>query len=111
MKTRNTLLKYSALSLSVIGAASIAHASTDYGPATWRSACSGHWYTSGYGHKFHVCHDMEGYYASTIGYLQGCSATVSIHYCCNGKQDTSTDYVEGDLTQMVAEANYAWHAC
>ena len=87
----------------------VTRASSDYGPATWRSACSGHWYTSGNGHKFHVVHDMEGYYASTISMIQNCNTSVSIHYCVNGKKDTSTDYAAGDITQMVLEANYAWH--
>src|SRR5258706_9288631 len=99
MKSKTHLMKSSALTCSAIAAALSANASSDYGPATWRPACSGHYYTSGNGHKFHVCHDMEGYYASTISYLQGCSVTVSIHYCCNGKQDASTDYAPGDLTQ------------
>ncbi len=85
-------------------------ASSDYGPAVWKSACSGHWYTSGSGHKFHVIHDMEGYYASTISMIQNCNTSVSVHYCVNGKQDTSTDYAPGHITQMVLEANYAWHA-
>ncbi len=87
-----------------------AQASSDYGPAIWRPACSGHWNTSGNGKKFHVVHDMEGYYASTISMLQGCSGTVSIHYCANGKQDTSSDYASGEITQMVLEQYYAWHA-
>src|SRR5438045_1212222 len=110
MKTKTHItLKGSMLTCSVLAAAISANASSDYGPAIWRPACSGHYYTSGYGHKFYVEHDMEGYYASTISYLQGCSGTVSIHYCCNGKKDTSTDYAAGELTQMVSEANYAWH--
>ncbi len=84
-------------------------ASSDYGPAIWRQACSGHWYTSGVGKQFYVEHDMEGYYASTISYLQGCNNSVSIHYCVNGKQDTSTDMAAGEITQMVLDAYYAWH--
>lgn len=103
------LLMVSAVAAGLF-AVQAARGSTDYGPAVWKPACSGHWYTSGYGHKFHVCHDMEGYYASTISYLQSCTPTVSIHYCVNGKQDTSTDYPAGQITQMVLEANYAWHA-
>src|SRR5437764_6513513 len=53
---------------------------------------------------------MEGYYASTISMIQNCNSSVSVHYCVNGKQDTSTDYAAGQITQMVLEANYAWHA-
>src|SRR5437588_8711362 len=110
MKTKNitTLFGYSALAL---GAASLAHASTDYGPAIWRSVCSGHWYTSGYGHKFHVVHDMEGYYWGTISYFQNCSTSASVHYCTNGKTDNGSDSIPGEVTQMVSESYYAWHAC
>lgn len=89
------------------------NASTDYGPAIWRPACDGKWYTTGYGHKFLVIHDMEGYYAyevSSGGGLRGCGTSVSVHYCVNGKQDTSTDYPAGEVTQEVREAYYAWHA-
>src|SRR5690348_11462629 len=106
-----TLKKSSALILGAVAAATVAQASTDYGPAVYRpmSGCS-KWYTSGNGHIFCVIHDMEGYYASTISYLNSCSASVSIHYMVNGKQDTSTDYPAGEITQSVREANYAWHA-
>jgi hypothetical protein len=107
MKTAT--LKNLGLVAGILGSATLANASSDYGPATWNPVCSGHWYTTGYGHKFHVHHDMEGYYASTISYFKNCSTTASIHYCVNGKQDTSTDSAAGAITQMVLEANYAWH--
>ncbi len=92
-------------------ATSAVQASTDFGPATYRpmSGCT-KWYTSGNGHKFAVIHDMEGYFASTIGYLNRCDISVSIHYMVNGKKDTSTDYPAGDIDQQVREVNYAWHA-
>src|SRR5436305_9410293 len=109
MKTKKTLLKYSALSLSAIGMATIACASSDYGPAIWRPACNGHWYTSGYGHKFFVEHDMEGYYWTTISMFQACNGTASVHYCVNGKTDNSSDSPPGEITQMVSESFYAWH--
>src|SRR5438552_12368070 len=102
MKTKNTLLKYSALSVGAIGAATIVHASTDYGPAIWNppSGCT-KYYTAGYGHKFHVCHDMEGYYQAGISTLRNCSVSSSVHYAVNSKHDTSTDAPEGEITQMV----------
>src|SRR5205807_9420195 len=71
----------------------------------------GHWYTTGNGHKFHVIHDMEGYYLSTISYFQNCNTQASVHYCVNGLQDTGTDHPAGEITQMVLEAYYAWHVC
>ena len=85
-------------------------ASTDYAPAIWRSAYSGHWYTTGYGHRFIVEHDMEGYYASCISYFQKSTTMVSATFLVNGKKDTSTDYAAGEITQMVRLAYYAWHA-
>src|SRR5437762_11950921 len=95
--------------LLTVGAVT-AQASADYGPAIWRPACNGHWYTTGNGHKFYVIHDMEGYYWTTISAFQGCGGSASVHYCVNGKTDNSSDAAPGEITQMVAEANYAWHA-
>ena len=99
-----------ASSVALLASATVAQASTDYPPATWKQACSGNWYTSGNGKRFYVEHDMEGYYASTISYLQSCNTSVTIHYCVNGKQDASSDYAPGDITQMVRDSYYAWHA-
>src|SRR5436190_2134514 len=110
MKTKtHTFLKSSALMTGAVVTAISVQASSDYGPAIWRQACSGHWYTSGVGKQFYVEHDMEGYYASTISYLQGCNNTVSIHYCVNGLKDASSDMPAGEVTQMVLDAYYAWH--
>src|SRR4051794_31566763 len=101
-------LKSTALVAGAMTVATVGWASSDYGPAIWNPACSGHWYTSGNGHKFHVCHDMEGYYMSTISYFKNCNTSASVHYCVNGKKDASSDAPAGELTQMVLEANYAW---
>ncbi|MGI8967418.1 MAG: N-acetylmuramoyl-L-alanine amidase, partial [Limisphaerales bacterium] len=81
MKTKiNTYLTYSALCFSALAAAMSAQGSADYGPAIWSPNC-GQYYTSGNGHKFHVVHDMEGYYDSVLSYFRQCSTQVSIHYC------------------------------
>ncbi len=98
------------LTLASLSLATGALASSDYGPAIWSPVCSGHWYTSGYGHKFAVIHDMEGYYLSSVSYLRSCSTQASVHYAVNGKQDTSTDHAAGEISQLVLEAYYAWHA-
>ena len=100
-------------------AAATSFASTDYAPAIYREAYSGHWYTTGYGHHFAVIHDMEGYYLSTISYFQKecqvqnsdgtCRARASIHYCVNGLKDNASDSPAGEITQMVREAYWAWH--
>jgi hypothetical protein len=104
------LTRVLALVFSSAIVATSAQASTDYGPAIYREAYPGHWYTSGNGHKFHVIHDMEGYYLSTISYFQRSTTQASSHYCVNGLKDTSTDAPAGEITQMVREAYYAWHA-
>ncbi|MDB6024955.1 MAG: N-acetylmuramyl-L-alanine amidase, negative regulator of AmpC, AmpD [Verrucomicrobiales bacterium] len=87
-------------------------ASADYGPAIWRPICEANWYTSGSGHKFHVVHDIEGYYASTVSWFSSCGMrSASVHYAINGKQDATSDAQPGEITQLgVTEANYAWHA-
>jgi hypothetical protein len=87
-----------------------AYASTDYGPAIYRpmSGCS-KWYTTG-SRKFVVIHDMEGYYASTISYLNRCDISTSVHYMVNGLKDASSDYPAGEVDQQVREAYWAWHA-
>ncbi|MDQ6632081.1 MAG: N-acetylmuramoyl-L-alanine amidase [Verrucomicrobiota bacterium] len=112
MKTKtHSFIKSSALIFSAIAATTVAYGSGDYGPAIWNPPCNANYYTSGYGHKFHVVHDIEGYYQSTISYFKGCGFTsASVHYVTNGKTDYSGDAAPGEITQMISEANYAWHA-
>ncbi|MDB6025634.1 MAG: nucleoside transporter, partial [Verrucomicrobiales bacterium] len=111
MKTdKQKFIKHSALACSAVAAAISANGSADYGPAIWRPTCSTHYYTGYTARQVYVIHDMEGYYASTISYLQGCNNSVSVHYCANGKQDTTSDMPAGEITQMVLDANSAWTA-
>jgi hypothetical protein len=109
----NHSTKQLTLALGALGLVSTAQASTDWGPADWHAICNANWYTSGNGHSFCVIHDMEGYYASVIAWFDNCSmSSASIHYAVNGKQDATSDYPAGDVTQLgVREAYYAWHAC
>ena len=97
------------------------NASTDYGPARWMGVCgasesstSGNWYTSGYGKRFFVIHDIEGYYQNFIYNSRHCigrAGEESVHYAANGKDDGSADpYPAGDIAQMVRDKYYAWHA-
>ena len=108
MKT--TLLKKLAFGLSALSVVTAADASTDYGPAVWRPACDGKWYTTGYGKNFFVIHYMEVYYLTGIAYLNRCDVSASIHYAVNGKKDNSTDAEPGEVSQTVRDAYYAWHA-
>ena len=88
-------------------------AQPDYGPAIWHPICNANWYTSGYGHKFCVVHDMEGYYGTCISMMSACSHTSSsVYYCINGLTDSSDNGAPpGEITQIVRESYYAWHAC
>ena len=97
-------------SVSLVGA-SAAFATSDYGPAVDRmiTGCT-KWYTTGYGHKFAVVHDMEGYYLTGTSYLRRCDISVSCHYTVNGLVDYSGDAPRGEISQLVREAYYAWHA-
>jgi len=91
--------------------ASAAWASADYGPAVDRmiTGCT-KWYTTGYGHKFCVVHDMEGYYLTGTSYIRRCDISVSCHYTVNGLTDYAGDAAPGEISQLVSEAYYAWHA-
>jgi hypothetical protein len=111
MKT-NRLLKASALASGAFMAVTGAQASTDYGPAIWHAICNANWYTTGSGHKFHVIHDMEGYYATTVAWFDNCSMTsASVHFAVNGKKDATSDAAAGEITQLgVRTSQYAWHA-
>ncbi|MDB6027265.1 MAG: hypothetical protein JWM68_3488, partial [Verrucomicrobiales bacterium] len=104
---------YSIKSALIVGAlASVlqADASTDYGPAVWRPVCDGKWYTTGSGKQFYVIHDMEGYYLTGISYLQRCDISTSVHYAVNGLSDTGSDAAPGEVSQLVRDTYYAWHA-
>jgi hypothetical protein len=83
-----------------------AQASTDYGPAVWNPLPN--YYTSGNGHKFHVVHDMEGYYHSVYSVLK--NQGLSVHYATNGKKDSSTDAASGAISQFVRDSHYGIHA-
>ena len=95
---------------SIFGSIRNVQAQPDYPGAYWRPVYSGHWYTSGYGHKFHVIHDIEGYYWSSISYFQRSTTQASVHFWVNGKKDNSSDAAPGEVSQSVRTAYYAWHA-
>ncbi|HNW08920.1 MAG TPA: immunoglobulin domain-containing protein, partial [Verrucomicrobiota bacterium] len=99
------------LSTVSLAGASAALATADYGPAVDRmiTGCA-KWYTSGYGHKFAVVHCMEGYYLTGTSYLRRCDISVSCHYTVNGLVDYAGDAPRGEISQLVPEAYYAWHA-
>jgi len=99
------------LSTVSLAGASAALATADYGPAVDRmiTGCT-KWYTSGYGHKFAVVHSMEGYYLTGTSYLRRCDISASCQYTVNGLVDYAGDAPRGEISQLVREAYYAWHA-
>lgn len=74
----------------------------DYSLAIWNPAASCN-YSSRGGTAITavVIHDVEGTYAGCISWFQNCSASVSAHYVVRSS--------DGQITQMVLEANKAWH--
>ena len=105
----NGIVKFLLVIATLFVASTVSRASSDYGPAYWRPCYPGHYYTSGYGHKFVVIHDMEGYYLTTISYFKRSSTQASVHYFANGKKDYGSDAPAGEISQGVREAYYAWH--
>lgn len=81
--------------------------SADYAPAQWAPAYSGNYAAGNRGLtdiKQIIIHDVEGSYASCINWFKDPAAKVSAHYVVRS--------VDGEVTQMVAEKNVAWHdAC
>ena len=76
--------------------------SADYGPAIWNAAATCN-YTVGRTQAISAVtiHDVEGSYAGCISWFQNCAAVVSAHYVVRSS--------DGQVTQMVLEANKAWH--
>ncbi len=76
--------------------------SADYPPAIWNPAASCN-YSSRGGTAISAVtiHDTEGSYAGAISWFKNCSASVSAHYVLRSS--------DGQVTQMVLEANKAWH--
>jgi hypothetical protein len=82
----------------------LAPESDDYPPALWVPAHPNN-YTVGRPYpplNTVVIHDTEGSYASAISWFQNPNSRVSAHYVIRS--------VDGQITQMVREANTAWHA-
>ncbi|MGB3948376.1 MAG: N-acetylmuramoyl-L-alanine amidase [Bacteroidia bacterium] len=75
---------------------------SDYGPALWNAAASCNYSSrSGTAISAVTIHTVQGSYAGCISWFQNCSANVSAHYVVRSS--------DGQITQMVTEANKAWH--
>ncbi len=74
--------------------------SADYGPALWTAACN--WSSrNSVAISAVTIHDVEGSYSGCISWFQNCNSGVSAHYVVRSS--------DGQVTQMVLEANKAWH--
>lgn len=76
--------------------------SADYGPAIWDAAASCNYSSRNSTAITAVTiHDVEGTYAGCISWFKNCAANASAHYVVRSS--------DGQVTQMVLEANKAWH--
>jgi PKD repeat protein/N-acetyl-anhydromuramyl-L-alanine amidase AmpD len=76
--------------------------STEYGPAIWNPAPSCNFSSrNGTAISAITIHTIQGTYAGAISWSQNCSSSVSYHYVIRSS--------DGQITQMVVEANKAWH--
>lgn len=78
-----------------------AFASADYPPAIWNPAASCNYSARTVPVSHVTIHTTQGSYASTISWFQNCQSAVSAHYVIRSS--------DGQITQMVTEANKAWH--
>ena len=76
--------------------------SPDYPPAIWDPAPECNWEERTKEVSAVVIHYTEGSYAGCISWFKNCDAQVSAHYVIRS--------VDGQFTQMVREADKAWHA-
>src|SRR5512142_2067427 len=80
---------------AVLGTTMAALGQPDYAPAHWAPPGCVKYYTTGYARSFCVIHDMEGYYLSSISYLNRCdtnstggyNVSASVYYLVNGLQN------------------------
>lgn len=76
--------------------------SPDYPPAIWDPAPECNWELRTKEVSAVVIHYTEGSYAGCISWFKNCDAQVSAHYVIRS--------ADGQVTQMVREADKAWHA-
>ena len=76
-------------------------ASADYGPAITDFTTCNYSTRSGTAITHYAVHTTQGSYAGTISWFKNCSSQVSAHYVIRSS--------DGQVTQMVSEANKAWH--
>ena len=75
--------------------------SADYGPAITDFTTCNYSGRGGVAVTHYAIHTVQGTYAGCISWFKNCSASVSAHYVVRSS--------DGQVTQMVSEANKAWH--
>ncbi|MCC2546610.1 N-acetylmuramoyl-L-alanine amidase [Hymenobacter sp. BT175] len=75
--------------------------STDYGPALSDFTTCNYSSRNGVAVTHYAVHTVQGTYAGCISWFKNCSANASAHYVIRSS--------DGQVTQMVSEANKAWH--
>lgn len=76
--------------------------SVEFGPAIWNPTPTCNYSSrSGVAVSAITIHTIQGSYAGAISWSQNCSSNVSYHYVIRSS--------DGQITQMVSEANKAWH--
>ncbi|GAA4053575.1 hypothetical protein GCM10022409_45630 [Hymenobacter glaciei] len=75
--------------------------STDYGPAVTDFTTCNYSGRGGVAVTHYAIHTVQGTYAGCISWFKNCSSQVSAHYVVRSS--------DGQVTQMVSEANKAWH--
>lgn len=76
--------------------------STEYGPAIWNPAPPCNLSSrNGVAISAITIHTIQGSYAGAISWSQNCDSNVSFHYVIRSS--------DGQVTQMVVEADKAWH--
>lgn len=76
--------------------------SAEFGPAIWNAAPACNYSSrAGVAISAVTVHTIQGSYAGAISWAQNCASNVSYHYVARSS--------DGQITQMVLEANKAWH--
>lgn len=103
-----SLLQAGGVRLSSEGEGAVLSENTDYDGAIWNSAGRCNYSVGRNGHSISAVtiHYTQGTYASSIAWFQNCTyngvgARASAHYVIRS--------VDGQITQMVREADKAWH--
>ena len=76
-------------------------ASSEYGPAVADFTTCNYSSRGGVAVTHYAIHTVQGTYAGCISWFKNCSAQASAHYVVRSS--------DGQVTQMVSEANKAWH--